>query len=181
VGLERLLELSTISYGSACRRSNVLFLADEIQTGLGRTGKLFACQHEEVHPDVVMIGKALSGGMYPVSAVLADRELMALFQPGEHGSTFAGNPLGTAVALEALNVLVEEGLSENAATLGAYFLERLTSLSSPFIKEIRGKGLLIGVELKSSAGGARRFCEALMERGVLCKETRETIIRCAPP
>lgn len=164
-----------------CRRSNVLFLADEIQTGLGRTGKLFACQHEEVRPDVVMIGKALSGGMYPVSAVLADRELLSLFQPGEHGSTFAGNPLGTAVALEALNVLVEEGLSENAANLGAYFLERLKSLSSPSIKEVRGKGLLIGVELKSSAGGARRFCEALMERGVLCKETHGTIIRFAPP
>jgi ornithine--oxo-acid transaminase len=164
-----------------CRRNNVLFLADEIQTGLGRTGKLFAYQHEEVRPDVVMVGKALSGGMYPVSAVLADRKLMALFQPGEHGSTFAGNPLGTAVALEALNVLVEEGLSENAATLGAYFLERLTSLSSPSIKEVRGKGLLIGVELKSSAGGARRFCEALKERGVLCKETHETIIRFAPP
>ncbi len=164
-----------------CRRSNVLFMADEIQTGLGRTGKLFACQHEEVRPDVVIIGKALSGGMYPVSAVLADRELMELFQPGEHGSTFAGNPLGAAVALEALNVLVEEGLSENAASLGAYFLERLTSLSSPSIKEVRGKGLLIGVELKSSAGGARRFCEALKERGVLCKETHETVIRFAPP
>jgi ornithine--oxo-acid transaminase len=164
-----------------CHRSNVLFLADEIQTGLGRTGKLFACQHEEVRPDVVMIGKALSGGMYPVSAVLADRELLSLFQPGEHGSTFAGNPLGTAVALEALNVLIEEGLSENAATLGAYFLECLKSLSSASIKEVRGKGLLIGVELKSSAGGARRFCEALKERGVLCKETHGTIIRFAPP
>jgi ornithine--oxo-acid transaminase len=164
-----------------CRRHNLLFIADEIQTGLGRTGKLFACEHEDVRPDVMIIGKALSGGMYPVSAVLADRDLMGLFQLGEHGSTFGGNPLGAAVATEALNVTVEEGLIENAATLGDYFRERLAEISSPNVKEVRGKGLLIGVEVKPEADGARRFCQALLERGILCKETHETVLRFAPP
>lgn len=164
-----------------CRHHNVLFMADEIQTGLGRTGKFFACQHEDVRPDVMIIGKALSGGMYPVSAVLADEAVMGLFQPGEHGSTFGGNPLAAAVATEALNVIVEDGLIENADRLGTYFQERLAEIPSPHVKEVRGKGLLIGVELKPEAGGARRFCEALQARGILCKETHQHVIRFAPP
>lgn len=164
-----------------CRRHNVLLLMDEIQTGLGRTGKMFAYEYEAIHPDVVIIGKALGGGMYPVSAILADRPLMDLFQPGEHGSTFGGNPLGAAVAVEALNILVDENLIERAARLGAYAMERLQAHASPLVKEIRGKGLLIGIELVSEAGGARKFCERLQERGLLCKETHETVIRFAPP
>lgn len=164
-----------------CDRHNVLLMADEIQTGLGRTGQLFACDHEDVRPDVMILGKALSGGVYPVSAVLASREILGLFQPGDHGSTFGGNPLGAAVATEALQVLIEEGLIDNAAELGEYFQERLIEVPSPHVKEVRGKGLLIGVELKSEAAGARRFCEALQERGILCKETHENVIRFAPP
>lgn len=164
-----------------CDQSNVLLLVDEIQTGLGRTGKWFAYQHEGIRPDMVIIGKALSGGMYPVSAVLADRSLMDLFQPGEHGSTFGGNPLGAAVAVEALNVLVDEELIENAAIMGTYTLRRLKELSGPVVKEVRGKGLLIGIELQPGAGTARRFCEALKDEGILCKETHETVIRFAPP
>ena len=164
-----------------CDKHNVLFIADEIQTGLGRTGKLFACDHEDVRPDVMIIGKALSGGFYPVSAVLSDREVLGLFQPGDHGSTFGGNPLGAVIGTEALNVLVEENLIENADTLGQYFQERLAEIPSPHVKEVRGKGMLIGVELKTEAGGARRFCEALQERGILCKETHEHVIRFAPP
>jgi ornithine--oxo-acid transaminase len=164
-----------------CRRNNVLFIADEIQTGLGRTGKVFACQHEGVQPDVTIIGKALAGGFYPVSAVLAERSLLELFQPGEHGSTFGGNPLAAAVARAALAVIRDEGLAERSATLGEYFLEQLTEIPSPHVKEVRGKGLLIGVELKPAAGGARRFCEALKDRGVLAKETHENVIRFAPP
>ncbi len=164
-----------------CSKHNVLMIADEIQTGLGRTGKLFACDHEAVKADVTIVGKALSGGFYPVSAVLAGEEVLGLFRPGDHGSTFGGNPLGAAVATEALNVLVDEGLIENAATMGEYFQERLAEIPSPHVKEVRGKGLLIGVELKREAGGARRFCEALEERGVLCKETHKHVIRFAPP
>ena len=164
-----------------CNRHNVLFVADEIQTGLGRTGKLFACDYEEVQPDVMIIGKALSGGVYPVSAVLASREVLGLFRPGDHGSTFGGNPLGAAVATEALAVLTDEGLIENAGEIGEYFQERLAEISSPYIKEVRGRGLLIGLELKPEAGGARRFCEALLEQGILCKETHEDVIRFAPP
>lgn len=164
-----------------CDQSNVLLLVDEIQTGLGRTGKWFAYQHEGIRPDLVMIGKALSGGMYPVSAVLADRPLMDLFQPGEHGSTFGGNPLGAAVAVEALNVLVDEGLIANAAAMGTYALQRLKELNSPVVKDVRGKGLLIGIELWPEAGTARQFCEALKDEGILCKETHETVIRFAPP
>ncbi|MBN1178976.1 MAG: ornithine--oxo-acid transaminase [Anaerolineae bacterium] len=164
-----------------CARHNVLFIADEIQTGLGRAGKLFACDWEDVHPDVVIIGKALSGGFYPVSAMLASREVLGVFQPGDHGSTFGGNPLGCAVAREALNVLVDEGLIDRAAELGEYFMGRLKRLESDNIQEVRGKGLLIGVELTPEAGGARRFCEALKERGLLCKETHHTVIRFAPP
>jgi ornithine--oxo-acid transaminase len=164
-----------------CREREVLFMADEIQTGLGRTGRLFAHQHEDVRADVVIIGKALSGGVYPVSAVLSDREVLGLFRPGEHGSTFGGNPLGAAVAREALRVLVEEDLFERSATMGAYLIGRLQRLESPHIKEVRGRGLLVGIELVHEAGGARRFCEALQERGILCKETHTHIIRLAPP
>jgi ornithine--oxo-acid transaminase len=164
-----------------CKENNVLLMADEIQTGLGRTGILFACEHEQVRPDIMIVGKALSGGFYPVSAVLADRPIMGLFQPGEHGSTFGGNPLGAAVARAALRVLVEENMIENAAREGEYFLEQLSEINSPYIKEVRGKGLLIGVELHPKAGGARRFCVALKEQGILAKETHEHVIRFAPP
>jgi len=164
-----------------CRKHNVLFIADEIQTGLGRTGKLFACDHEGVRPDVMILGKALGGGVYPVSAVLASREILGLFRPGEHGSTFGGNPLAAATARAALRVIVEEKLVENSARLGEYFQERLAEIPSPHVKEVRGKGLLIGVELKPAAGGARRFCEALQQRGILCKETHDDVIRFAPP
>jgi ornithine--oxo-acid transaminase len=164
-----------------CRKNNVLFIADEIQTGLGRTGKLFASHYEDVRPDVVIVGKALSGGFYPVSAVLADKALLGLFQPGEHGSTFGGNPLGAAVARAALRVIREEKLAERSQKLGEYFLEQLSEIPSPHVKEVRGKGLLIGVELKPEAGGARRFCEALQGRGILAKETHDHVIRFAPP
>jgi ornithine--oxo-acid transaminase len=164
-----------------CKSNNVLLMADEIQTGLGRTGKLFAAQHEEVRPDVTIIGKALAGGFYPVSAVLADKTLLGLFQPGEHISTFGGNPLAAATARAALRVIVEEQLTERAAKMGEYFLEQLTEIPSRHILEIRGKGLLIGVELKQSAGGARRFCEELKKKGILTKETHVNTIRFAPP
>ena len=164
-----------------CDRHNVLLMADEIQTGLGRTGSLFACDHEDVRPDVMIIGKALSGGFYPVSAALASNEILGLFRPGDHGSTFGGNPLGAAIASEALAVLVEEGLIDRARDLGEYFQERLAEIPSPHVHEVRGKGLLIGVELKPEARGARRFCEALQAKGILCKETHYNVIRFAPP
>jgi ornithine--oxo-acid transaminase len=164
-----------------CTKHNVLFIADEIQTGLGRTGKLFACDHEDVRPDVVTIGKALSGGFYPVSAVLSSRKVLGVFNPGDHGSTFGGNPLGVAVARAALRVLIEEDMIANAAEMGEYFQEQLAEINSPHVKEVRGKGLMIGVELHPQAGGARRFCEALQEQGILAKETHHNIIRFAPP
>jgi ornithine--oxo-acid transaminase len=164
-----------------CKESNVLFIADEIQTGLGRTGKMFACEHESVRPDMLIIGKALSGGFYPVSAVVADANLLGLFRPGEHGSTFGGNPLGMAVARAAMRVLVEENMVANSEKMGEYFYEQLVEISSPHVKEVRGKGLLIGVELYPKAGGARRFCEALVKEGILAKETHENVIRFAPP
>jgi ornithine--oxo-acid transaminase len=164
-----------------CDRYNILFIADEIQTGLGRTGKLFACDYEEIKPDIMIIGKALSGGFYPVSAVLAEQSLLGLFQPGEHGSTFGGNPLGAAVARAALQVLVDEKLAENALKQGEYLIEQLFEIPSPYIKEVRGKGLLIGVELFPEAGGARRFAESLKDRNILVKETHEHVIRFAPP
>ncbi len=164
-----------------CTKHNVLMLADEIQSGLGRTGKLFACDWEDVRPDVVTVGKALSGGLYPVSAVLADEPIMSMFTPGDHGSTFGGNPLGAAVAREALSVLVEEGLIDNARELGEYLLERLHAIKSPHIKEVRGRGLMCAIELHPEAGGARRFCEMLQHEGLLCKETHEHTIRFAPP
>ena len=164
-----------------CKKNNVLFMADEIQTGLARTGKLFAAQHEDVRPDVTIIGKALAGGFYPVSAVLADKAILGLFKPGEHGSTFGGNPLAAAVARAALGVIREEKLAERSQKLGEYFVEQLTEIPSPHVKEVRGRGLLIGVELKPSAGGARRFCVALQDKGVLAKETHDNVIRFAPP
>jgi ornithine--oxo-acid transaminase len=164
-----------------CKENNVLLVLDEIQTGLGRCGKLFACHHENVHPDVFVIGKALSGGFYPVSAVVSSKEILVVFTPGEHGSTFAGNPLACTIAREALKVLTEEKLIENSEKMGQYFREKLATINSKHIKEIRGKGLLIGVELKKEAGGARRFCEALMDKGLLCKETHVDTIRFAPP
>jgi ornithine--oxo-acid transaminase len=165
----------------ACRKNNVLFVADEIQTGLARTGKLFACDHENVRPDIVILGKALGGGFYPVSAVLADKPILGLFTPGEHGSTFGGNPLAAAVSRAALAVIRDERLAQRAEEMGTYFMDQLSEIPSPHVKEVRGKGLLIGVELKPSAGGARRFCEALQEKGILAKETHENVIRFAPP
>jgi ornithine--oxo-acid transaminase len=164
-----------------CDRHNVLLIADEIQTGLGRTGKLFCCDWEDVRPDVVTVGKALGGGFYPVSAVLADRSVLGLFNPGDHGSTFGGNPLGAAVAREALKVLVEEGLAENALVQGEYVLGRLQRVESDYVVEVRGRGLLTGVELNPEAGGARRFVQALKDQGLLCKETHEHVLRFAPP
>src|SRR5215217_7644872 len=145
------------------------------------TGKLFAAQHEDVRPDVTIIGKALAGGFYPVSAVLADKAILGLFTPGEHGSTFGGNPLGAAVARAALKVIRDENLVERSRELGEYFMEQLSEIPSPHVKEVRGKGLLIGVELKPEAGGARRFCEVMQEKGILAKETHENVIRFAPP
>ena len=164
-----------------CDRHQVLLITDEIQSGLGRTGKLLAAEHWGVRADIVTIGKALSGGMYPVSAVLADREVLGLFKSGDHGSTYGGNPLACAVAREALRVLVDEDLIQRSAQLGEYLMSRLREIESPHVKEIRGKGLWAGVVLKPEAGGARRFCEALMERGLLCKETHWNVIRLAPP
>jgi len=164
-----------------CKKNNVLFIADEIQTGLGRTGKLFAAQYENVRPDVTVIGKALAGGFYPASAVLADKSVLGLFKPGEHGSTFGGNPLAAAVSRAALRVIREEKLAERSQQLGEYFAEQLSEIPSPHVKEVRGRGLLIGVELKPEAKGARRFCEALKQRGILAKETHDNVIRFAPP
>ncbi|MBN2416201.1 ornithine--oxo-acid transaminase [bacterium] len=164
-----------------CTKHNVLLVFDEIQTGLGRCGKKFACQHENVQPDIFIMGKALSGGFYPVSAVVSSEEILGVFTPGEHGSTFAGNPLACAIAREAIRVLQEEKLIENSEKLGAYFSEKLRTIKSRHIKEVRARGLLIGVELHKAAGGARRFCEALMKEGLLCKETHEDTIRFAPP
>jgi ornithine--oxo-acid transaminase len=168
-----------------CTQQNVLLLADEIQTGLGRTGKLFAFDHENVRPDILIVGKALGGGLYPVSGILASQEILDVFTPGMHGSTFGGNPLGAAVAREALAVLIEEGMVENSARMGDYFMAELirclAETPNPHVDHIRGKGLFVGVVLKPEAGGARRFCEALKDKGVLCKETHEDIIRFAPP
>ena len=164
-----------------CDEEKVLFIADEIQTGFGRTGKLFACDHEDVRPDIMIVGKALSGGFYPVSAALADEPIMGLIVPGDHGSTFGGNPLASAIARAAMRVIVEEGMVENSREMGEYLLEHLAEINSPHIKEVRGRGLFIGVELTPESKGARRFCEALQERGILAKETREHIIRFAPP
>jgi ornithine--oxo-acid transaminase len=166
---------------SICSRKNVVLVLDEIQTGLGRTGKLLAEEHEGIEADLTLIGKALSGGYYPISAVLSNKEVMDVLRPGEHGSTFGGNPLACAIARTALKVLVEEGMIENAAEMGSYFLSNLSNLRSPYIKEVRGRGLLLAVELMPEAGGARKYCEKLMSTGLLCKETHENTIRFAPP
>jgi ornithine--oxo-acid transaminase len=164
-----------------CREHNVLLIADEIQTGLGRTGKLLACQHEGVQPDGLILGKALGGGILPVSMFLAREEVMNVFTPGDHGSTFGGNPLGAAVGLEALNILVEENLAERSAEMGAYLLEQLRAIDSPLISDVRGRGLFIGLEIDPERASARTIVEALMERGLLSKETHETVVRLAPP
>lgn len=164
-----------------CEENNILFVADEIQSGLGRTGALFASQHEDVRPDIAIIGKALSGGFYPVSAILADKALLGLFQPGEHGSTFGGNPLGAAVSIAALEVIEDEQLAENAREMGRYIMDYLEEIPKKNIKDIRGMGLLIGIELKHELGGARRFAETLQKKGILVKETHEHILRLAPP
>jgi ornithine--oxo-acid transaminase len=161
-----------------CRANNVLFVADEIQTGFGRTGKLFACEWENVVPDVYIMGKALGGGVFPISAVAANKDILGVFEPGSHGSTFGGNPLGCAVAIAALDVIIEENLPQRSLELGEYFLNGLKSIQNPVIKEVRGRGLFIGVELYESA---RPYCEALLRKGLLCKETHENVIRFAPP
>lgn len=164
-----------------CKKHNVLLICDEIQTGLGRTGRLLACQHENVKPDGLILGKALGGGLLPVSLFLARRAVMDVFAPGDHGSTFGGNPLAAAVGLEALNVLVEEKLAERSAELGAYLLDKLAALHSPLIKSLRGKGLFIGLEIDPQKATARQVCERLMSHGILSKETHETVVRLAPP
>lgn len=164
-----------------CENRDIILILDEIQTGLGRTGKLLAEEHEGIEADVTVIGKALSGGFYPISAVLSNKEVLGVFMPGDHGSTFGGNPLACAVARTALKVLVEENMIENAGKMGQYFLSQLKKIESPYIRDVRGKGLLIGVELLPEAGGARRFCERLKAKGLLCKETHVNVIRFAPP
>ena len=164
--------------GEICREKNVLLVVDEIQSGLGRTGRMFAYMHEDVTPDVLIVGKALSGGFYPVSAVVASSEVLGVFQPGDHGSTFGGNPLACAIARASLGVIVDERLAERSAELGAYFLDKLKGLRSPEIREVRGRGLWIGLELR---GPARPYCERLKDLGVLCKETHDHVIRIAPP
>jgi ornithine--oxo-acid transaminase len=161
-----------------CKEQNVLFIADEIQVGLARTGKLFACDWEEVDPDILILGKALGGGVFPISCIVANSDVLGVFNPGSHGSTFGGNPLACAVSLAALEVIEEESLAERSLELGEYFLNKLKTISNPIIKEIRGKGLFIGVELTEAA---RPYCEQLKEAGLLCKETHETVIRFAPP
>lgn len=166
---------------SICTKRNIVLVMDEIQTGMGRTGKLLAEEHEGVEADVTLIGKALSGGFYPISAVLSNTEVLGVFMPGDHGSTFGGNPLACAVARAAIKVLVEENMIENSMKMGNYCLSKLKEIKSPYIKEVRGRGLLIGIELLPEAGGARSFCEELMRRGMLCKETHENVIRIAPP
>lgn len=165
-----------------CKENNILMILDEIQSGLGRTGKLFAYQHETgIKPDMLIVGKALSGGFYPVSATLGRKDIMDVFKPGTHGSTFGGNPLACAIACEALDVIIDDNLAERSAELGEYLMDLLLSIDKKNIKEIRGRGLWVGIELKKEAGGARKFCEALMQEGLLCKETHEHVIRLAPP
>jgi len=164
-----------------CQANNVLLVADEIQTGLGRTGQMLCCDWENVRPDVLVLGKALGGGVYPVSVMLSGSEVMDMFQPGDHGSTFGGNPLGAAVGMAALQVLVDEQLPQRALELGSWWIEELKQIPSPHVKEVRGKGLMIGVEIKPESGTARPYCEALQARGILAKETHEQVVRFAPP
>ena len=164
-----------------CRRSRVLLVADEIQTGFGRTGRMFCCDHEGVKPDMYVVGKALGGGVLPVSAVIGSRETLGLYRPGDHGSTFGGNPLACAVGMASLEVIVDERLAERSASMGDYFMERLREMRSPAVSEVRGRGLLIGVEIGREHGPARPFCERLMGLGVLAKETHDQVVRFAPP
>ncbi len=166
---------------SICEKNNIVLILDEIQTGLGRTGKLLAEEHDGIEADLTLIGKALSGGFYPVSAVLSNTEVLGVLQPGEHGSTFGGNPLACAIARAALKALIEENMIENAKQMGEYFLEKLNKITNSKIREVRGKGLLIAVEFNPDVGGARHYCEKLKDKGVLCKETHDNIIRFAPP
>lgn len=161
-----------------CEANNVLFIADEIQAGLGRSGKFLACEWENVEPDIIILGKALGGGVFPISCVVADEDILGVFNPGSHGSTFGGNPLATAVSIAALDVLIDENLAERAIELGNYLQAELKKINNPIIKEVRGKGLFIGMELTESA---RPYCEALMDEGLLCKETHDNVIRFAPP
>lgn len=163
------------------KQKNILFLADEIQTGLGRTGRMFACDHENVKPDIMIVGKALGGGVYPVSAIIADNEVMDVFRPGSHGSTFGGNPLAAATGIAALNVLVEEKMAERGREIGTYMLNELSKIKNDCIKEVRGRGLIMGVEIKESHGTARPYCEKLMGEGILAKETHDQVIRVCPP
>lgn len=164
-----------------CHKHNVLLIADEVQTGLGRTGKFLACQHDDVHPDGLILGKALGGGILPVSLFLARRDVMDVFTPGDHGSTFGGNPLAAAVGLEALNILIDDDLPAHSAAMGDYLMAQLRDIDSPLIVEVRGRGLFVGIEVDPSLGSARKICEALMQRGLLSKETHETVVRLAPP
>ena len=164
-----------------CRDRGIAFMGDEIQTGLGRTGRLFCCEWESVRPDVLIVGKALGGGVYPVSATIADGEFMDVFRPGDHGSTFGGNPLGAAVARASLKVILDEDLSQRSDKLGAWFMNRLRGIDSPHVEEVRGRGLMIGVVINVSSGTARPFCESLQARGILAKETHQQVIRFAPP
>jgi ornithine--oxo-acid transaminase len=164
-----------------CTEHGVALIADEIQTGLGRTGRMFCCDWENVRPDILIVGKALGGGVYPVSAAIADAEFMDVYQPGDHGSTFGGNPLGAAVGLASLDVIIDEELSMRSDELGSWFMDQLRAIDSPHVEEVRGKGLMIGVVIKESSGTARPFCEALHERGILAKETHHQVIRFAPP
>ena len=164
-----------------CRERRIAFMGDEIQTGLGRTGRLFCCEWEGVRPDVLIVGKALGGGVYPVSAAIADSEIMDVFQPGDHGSTFGGNPLGAAIGRASLRVILDDKLSERSHELGTWFMERLRDIGSPHVEEVRGRGLMIGVVIKESSGTARPFCEALQAKGILAKETHHQVIRFAPP
>jgi ornithine--oxo-acid transaminase len=163
------------------KKHNILFLADEIQTGLGRTGRMFACDHENVKPDIMIVGKALGGGVYPVSAIIADNDVMDVFVPGTHGSTFGGNPLAAAAGIAALNVLIEENMAERGREIGTYILNELSKIKSGCIKEVRGRGLIVGVEIKESYGKARPYCERLMHEGILAKETHDQVIRVCPP
>jgi len=164
-----------------CTEHGVAFMADEIQTGLGRTGRMFCCDWEDVRPDVLIVGKALGGGVYPVSAAISDSEIMSVFHPGDHGSTFGGNPLGAAVGLASLDVIIAERLSERSDEMGSWFMDQLRAIDSPHVEQVRGRGLMIGVVIKESSGTARPFCEGLWDRGVLAKETHHQVIRFAPP
>ncbi len=164
-----------------CRERGIAFVADEIQTGLGRTGRFLCCDWEDVRPDVVIVGKALGGGVYPVSAALADKEFMDVFRPGDHGSTFGGNPLAAAVGSASLRVILDENLSHRSDRLGSWFTEQLRAIPSPYVEQVRGKGLMIGLVIKASSGPARPFCEALERRGILAKETHQQVVRFAPP